>query len=49
MDFEEFCAAAISVYQLEARDQWDQNAHSAYEIFDRDGNRTIVIQELASV
>lgn len=49
MDFEEFCAAALSVYQLEALDRWDQHANSAYEIFDKEGNRAIVIEELASV
>lgn len=49
MDFEEFCAAALSVYQLEALDRWEQHARCAYEIFDKDGNRTIMIEELASV
>ncbi|KAL0430306.1 UNVERIFIED_CONTAM: CDPK-related protein kinase [Sesamum radiatum] len=49
MDFEEFCAAASSVYQLEALDRWEQHAHCAYELFDKDGNRTIMIEELASV
>ncbi|KAL8477126.1 hypothetical protein ACS0TY_029435 [Phlomoides rotata] len=48
MDFEEFCAAALSVYQLEALDRWEQHARCAYEIFDKDGNRTIMIEELAS-
>ncbi|KAH0695574.1 hypothetical protein KY284_015628 [Solanum tuberosum] len=48
MDFEEFCAAALSVYQLEALDQWEQHARCAYEIFEKDGNRAIVIEELAS-
>ncbi|XP_055803933.1 CDPK-related protein kinase-like isoform X2 [Solanum dulcamara] len=48
MDFEEFCAAALSVYQLEALDQWEQHARRAYEIFEKDGNRAIVIEELAS-
>ncbi|XP_058189685.1 CDPK-related kinase 5-like [Rhododendron vialii] len=48
MDFEEFCAAALSVYQLEALDRWEQHARSAYEIFDKGGNRAIVIEELAS-
>ncbi|KAL8534195.1 hypothetical protein ACS0TY_010264 [Phlomoides rotata] len=33
MDFEEFCAAALSVYQLEALDRWEQHARCAYEIF----------------
>ncbi|XP_037497664.1 CDPK-related kinase 5 isoform X2 [Jatropha curcas] len=48
MDFEEFCAAGLSVHQLEALDQWEQRAISAYELFDKDGNRAIVIEELAS-
>ncbi|KAH6818953.1 CDPK-related kinase [Perilla frutescens var. frutescens] len=45
---EEFCAAALSVHQLEIVDGWDERARSAYEIFDKDGNRAILIQELAS-
>lgn len=49
LEFDEFCAAAVNVYQLEALDCWEQQAHSAYEIFDKDGNRPIVIEELASV
>lgn len=49
MDFEEFCAAALSVYQLEALDRWEQHARCAYELFDKEGNRTIMIEELASV
>ncbi|KAI8019232.1 CDPK-related protein kinase [Camellia lanceoleosa] len=48
MDFEEFCAAALSVHQLEALDRWEQHARCAYELFEKDGNRTIVIEELAS-
>lgn len=48
MDFEEFCAAASSVHQLEALERWEQHARCAYEIFDKDGNRAIVIEELAS-
>ncbi|XP_057494650.1 CDPK-related kinase 5-like isoform X2 [Actinidia eriantha] len=48
MNFEEFCAAALSVHQLEALDRWEQHARCAYEIFERDGNRAIVIEELAS-
>ena len=49
MDFEEFCAAASSVHQLEAVDRWEQHARGAYEIFEKEGNRAIVIEELASV
>ncbi|KAM0057912.1 putative protein kinase CAMK-CDPK family [Helianthus debilis subsp. tardiflorus] len=48
MDFDEFCAAALSVHQLEALDRWEETARSAYEIFDKDGNRAIMIDELAS-
>ncbi|CAN4112247.1 unnamed protein product [Withania somnifera] len=48
MDFEEFCAAALSVHRLEALERWEQHARCAYEIFDKDGNRAIVIEELAS-
>jgi len=49
MDFEEFCAASISVHQLEAMDTWEQHARRAYELFEKDGNRPIMIEELASV
>lgn len=49
MEFDEFCAAALSVHQLEAHDRWEQHARCAYEIFDKDGNRAIMIDELASV
>lgn len=49
MDFEEFCAAATSVHQLEALDRWEQHARCAYELFEKDGNRAIMIEELASV
>lgn len=49
MYFEEFCAAALSVHQLEALDRWEQHARSAYENFEKDGNRIILIEELASV
>ncbi|GAB4848950.1 hypothetical protein Ancab_003764 [Ancistrocladus abbreviatus] len=48
MDFEEFCAAALSVHQLEALDRWEQHARCAYELFEKDGNRPIMIEELAS-
>lgn len=48
MDFEEFCAASISVHQLEAMDTWEQHARCAYELFEKDGNRPIMIEELAS-
>ncbi|VFQ92055.1 unnamed protein product [Cuscuta campestris] len=48
MDLEEFCAATLSVHQLEALDRWEQHARCAYEIFEKDGNRAIIIEELAS-
>ncbi|KAK6149032.1 hypothetical protein DH2020_016557 [Rehmannia glutinosa] len=48
LDFEEFCAAAISVYQLEGMESWEQHARRAYDFFEKDGNRPIMIEELAS-
>ncbi|KAL0384179.1 UNVERIFIED_CONTAM: CDPK-related protein kinase [Sesamum radiatum] len=48
MYFEEFCAAALSVGQLEALGCWEKRARCAYEIFEKDGNRAILIEELAS-
>ncbi|PIA53830.1 hypothetical protein AQUCO_00900428v1 [Aquilegia coerulea] len=48
LDFEEFCAAAISVHQLEGMESWEQHARRAYELFEKDGNRAIMIEELAS-
>ncbi|KAJ1390815.1 Serine/threonine-protein kinase, active site [Sesbania bispinosa] len=47
MDFEEFCAAATSIYQLEALDRWEDIASTAFEHFEREGNRVISIEELA--
>ncbi|XP_041997812.1 CDPK-related kinase 1-like [Salvia splendens] len=47
-DFEEFCAAAVSVHQLEGIASWEQYARNAYEFFEKDGNRPIMIEELAS-
>lgn len=49
LDFEEFCASAISVHQLEGMESWEQHARHAYEFFEKDGNRPIMIEELASV
>jgi len=49
LDFEEFCAAAISVHQLEGMETWEQHARRAYELFEKEGNRPIMIEELASV
>ncbi|KAH9625918.1 hypothetical protein KSS87_023438 [Heliosperma pusillum] len=47
IDFDEFCAAAISTHQLEARENWDQIASIAYNHFEREGNRAITVEELA--
>lgn len=49
LDFEEFCAAAVSVYQLEALEEWEQIATVAFEHFEREGSRAISVQELAEV
>jgi len=49
MDFDEFCAAAISTYQLEAREGWEQIASTAFEYFEQEGNRIITVEELARV
>ncbi|XP_010251747.1 PREDICTED: CDPK-related kinase 3-like [Nelumbo nucifera] len=47
MDFEEFCAAAISTYQLEALERWEQIASTAFQYFEEEGNRIISVEELA--
>uniref|UniRef100_A0A5B7A302 non-specific serine/threonine protein kinase n=1 Tax=Davidia involucrata TaxID=16924 RepID=A0A5B7A302_DAVIN len=47
MDFEEFCAAAISTYQLEALEGWEQIASTAFAHFEQEGNRLISVEELA--
>ncbi|KAG9452585.1 hypothetical protein H6P81_005489 [Aristolochia fimbriata] len=47
MDFDEFCAAAMSTYQLEALEGWEQIASSAFEYFEQEGNRVISVEELA--
>lgn len=49
MDFEEFCAAAISTYQLEALEGWENIASKAFEFFEQEGNRAISVMELAQV
>jgi kinase len=49
MDFDEFCAAALSVHQIEALDHWEKRARYAFDLFEKDGNKAIVIDELASV
>ncbi|KAK4769182.1 hypothetical protein SAY86_027332 [Trapa natans] len=48
LDFEEFCAASISVHQLEATTNWEEHARRGFELFEKDGNRVIKIEELAS-
>ncbi|CAK7324259.1 unnamed protein product [Dovyalis caffra] len=48
MTFEEFCAAAISPYQLEALEEWESIATAAFEIFEQEGNRVISVEELAT-
>ncbi|KAK6926070.1 Protein kinase domain [Dillenia turbinata] len=47
MDFEEFCAAAISTYQLEALQGWEKIASTAFEYFEQEGNRITSVEELA--
>ncbi|KAK6275309.1 hypothetical protein POUND7_005018 [Theobroma cacao] len=47
MDFEEFCAAAISTYQLEALEEWEGIASEAFEYFEQEGNKVISVEELA--
>ncbi|KMZ58369.1 CDPK-related kinase 3 [Zostera marina] len=49
MDFEEFCAAAISPYQLEAlkMEKWQKISSEAFRYFEKEGNRVIGIDELA--
>ena len=49
LDFEEFCATTISVHQLEGMETWEQQARHAYDLFEKDGNRPIMIEELAPV
>lgn len=49
MDFEEFCAAAISPYQLEALEDWEKIASTAYGYFEQEGSRAISVDELAQV
>ncbi|XP_065031586.1 CDPK-related kinase 3-like [Musa acuminata AAA Group] len=47
MDFDEFCAAAISPYQLEALGQWEQIATAAFSYFEEEGNQVLSVEELA--
>ncbi|KAL8209218.1 hypothetical protein R6Q57_008630, partial [Mikania cordata] len=48
LDQGDFYAGAVNVYRLEGLDRWEEQARSAYEIFESDGNRAIIIEELAS-
>ena len=48
-DFQEFCAAAISVPQLEGLEKWEEQTRKAYHIFEIDGNRVVLIEDLARV
>ncbi|KAL9673248.1 hypothetical protein QQ045_029502 [Rhodiola kirilowii] len=47
LDFEEFCAAAISIYQLEVLENWEDIASTAFEYFELEGNHVTSIEELA--
>ncbi|XP_038685880.1 CDPK-related kinase 4-like isoform X1 [Tripterygium wilfordii] len=47
IEFEEFCAAAISPYQLEALEGWEKIATTAFEFFEQEGNRVTSVEELA--
>ncbi|XLS84920.1 hypothetical protein HN51_035086 [Arachis hypogaea] len=49
MDFDEFRTATLSVHQLEALDRWEQHARFSYKHFEKDGNKSIIIEELALV
>lgn len=49
MEFEEFCAASISTYQLEALEEWENIASKAFELFEQEGNVVISVEELALV
>lgn len=49
MYFEEFCAAAISTYQLEALEEWESIASTAFGYFEQEGNKVTTVEELAQV
>ncbi|KAJ6376188.1 hypothetical protein OIU77_001035 [Salix suchowensis] len=49
MAFDEFCAAAISTYQLEALEEWENIAAEAFGFFEQEGNQVISVEELAQV
>ncbi|KMZ71584.1 Calcium-dependent protein kinase-like protein [Zostera marina] len=48
LDFEEFAAAATSIHQMEGLDSWEEHARRAFELFNKEGNKPIMIEELAS-
>ncbi|KMZ72674.1 hypothetical protein ZOSMA_15G00100 [Zostera marina] len=48
LDFEEFAAAATSIHQMEGLDSWEEYARRAFELFDKESNRLIMIEELVS-
>ncbi|CAN8284470.1 unnamed protein product [Cochlearia groenlandica] len=47
MYFEEFCAAAISIHQLEVVEYWEEISTAGFQHFETEGNRVITIEELA--
>ena len=49
MDFEEFCAAAISTYQLEALDKWEDIASAFFQHLEREQNYVKLVEKLANV
>lgn len=49
MYFEEFCAAAISSYQIEALEEWESIASTAFGYFEQEGNKATTVEELAQV
>lgn len=49
MYFEEFCAAAVSTYQIEALEEWENIASTAFGYFEQEGNKVITVEELAQV
>lgn len=49
MYFEEFCAAAISTYQIEALEEWENIASTAFGYFEEEGNKVTTVEELAQV
>lgn len=49
MHFDEFCAAAISPYQMEALENWEEIASTAFDHFEREGNRVISFEQLSQV